>query len=275
MPELPEVETSRRQARVALLGRRIDSVEVAEDSIVFVEATPQAVTAFCQGSYVTDVGRKGKLMWLTLDGTRHLGLHLGMSGRIFARQDHTNRSVAYRHAATPNEKFHKLTVQTADSEVRLDDPRRLARVWLLSDADLGAKLGRLGPDALDDLPSPEELVARWGRKSTPIKAALLDQAVVSGIGNYLADEVLYQSRIAPARECRSLSRDEAERLWTAIQQVCGLAVAVEADARKYPADWLFHVRWGKGREGDTIRGESIVWTDIGGRTTAWVPTVQR
>ena len=112
-------------------------------------------------------------------------------------------------------------------------------------------------------------------RSAPVKALLLDQSFAAGVGNWIADEVLYQARIAPRRPARSLSRDEARRLRGALQSVVGTAVAARADSDRFPRRWLFHRRWGRDTTAVTARGEKIRHDTIGGRTTAWVPAVQR
>jgi formamidopyrimidine-DNA glycosylase len=104
---------------------------------------------------------------------------------------------------------------------------------------------------------------------------LLDQGFLAGVGNWIADEVLYQARLDPRRISSELTVSEIQRLRTKIRSVIRKAVAVDADSSRFPRTWLFHRRWGKDPEAHTIRGEKIRHTTIGGRTTAWVPGVQR
>jgi formamidopyrimidine-DNA glycosylase len=108
-----------------------------------------------------------------------------------------------------------------------------------------------------------------------VKALLLDQSFAAGVGNWIADEVLYQARIAPRRRARSLSREEARRLRAALASVVTTAVAVGADSDRFPQTWLFHERWGRDATATTARGEKIRHDTIAGRTTAWVPAIQR
>ena len=115
-------------------------------------------------------------------------------------------------------------------------------------------------------------------RKSPIKAVLLDQAFAAGIGNWIADEVLYQAGIAPKRRASTLSAAEGRRLLAKIRSVIGLAVRSGSDSDRYPRWWLFHRRWGHRRGGPpatTVRGEHIRHETVGGRTTAWVPTAQR
>jgi formamidopyrimidine-DNA glycosylase len=113
------------------------------------------------------------------------------------------------------------------------------------------------------------------RRRLPIKAALLDQGLFAGVGNWIADEVLYQARIRPDRTAASLRRAEIQRLRARLLHIVRRAVAVEADSDRFPRGWLFHHRWGKDPHARTARGERIVHATIGGRTTAWVPSRQR
>ena len=115
-------------------------------------------------------------------------------------------------------------------------------------------------------------------RKSPIKAVLLDQSFAAGIGNWIADEVLYQAGIAPKRRASTLSAAEAGRLRARIRSVIGGAVRAGSDSDRFPRWWLFHRRWGHRRGGPsatTVRGEHIRHETVGGRTTAWVPSAQR
>ena len=108
-----------------------------------------------------------------------------------------------------------------------------------------------------------------------LKALLLDQKFAAGVGNWIADEVLYQAKLDPRRRTTSLTESELRRLRTKLSLVVRTAVKANADASRYPKTWLFHHRWGKGKGAKTKRGETIRFVTIAGRTTAWVPTVQK
>ena len=113
------------------------------------------------------------------------------------------------------------------------------------------------------------------RRKTPIKAVLLDQKTFAGVGNYLADEVLYQARIAPTREASELTEEEVTKLRGAIKKVVATAVEADADETKFPDTWLFHHRWGGKRGAAKIGRYDIVRETVAGRTTAWVPALQK
>ena len=109
---------------------------------------------------------------------------------------------------------------------------------------------------------------------TPIKAALLNQKLFAGVGNWIADEVLYQIKLSPHRFCNSLTDSEVKHLRTTLLRILRKAVEVEADATRFPKTWLFHHRWGKQAETDA-QGEALRFDTVGGRTTAWVPSRQK
>lgn len=281
MPELAEVETVCRVMRRALQGKRITRVEVMRDSIFFSGTAPKTLENALLRRTVREVGRHGKFFWLSLDGDGPtIYGHLGMSGWIRAVGKQGTRLHGHGDAPFDDEagrpRFLKLGLYTQNgSGVVLTDPRRLGRVWLGTSPETERRVKRLGRDAFDDLPSASELGAMFGRRKIPIKALLLDQGALAGIGNWIADEVLYQARIAPKRSAASLTTAEVVALRRAIRSVLARAVKVEADHRRFPKSWLFEHRWGGTRGAEQIAGQRIVREEVGGRTTAWVPTRQK
>jgi formamidopyrimidine-DNA glycosylase len=281
MPELPEVETVCRVIRHALQGQRIARVEVVRDAIVFAGFTPQAIEQALLGRTVQSVGRRGKFFWLSFGGEGPtLFAHLGMSGWV--REVGLEGTRLHGHGSAPFDdeqgrpRFFKLGVYARSGRgIVLTDPRRLGRVWLGSVPEQDPRVKRLGRDAFDDLPSSSELLALLRRRKIPIKAVLLDQGALAGIGNWLADEVLYQARIAPKRSAASLTAAEVTALRRAIVSVLARAVGVGADHKRFPKSWLFEHRWGGSRGAAQIKGQPIVREEVGGRTTAWVPTRQK
>jgi len=281
MPELPEVETVCRVMRHALQGKRISHVEVVRDSIVFSGLAPSAIEKALLRRTVRAVGRRGKTFWLSLDGDGPTVYgHLGMSGWI--REVGRDGTRLHGHGDAPFEdaegrpRFLKLAVQSrAGGGIAFTDPRRLGRIWLGPSPEDEPRVQRLGRDAFDDLPSERELGAAFARRRIPIKALLLDQGALAGIGNWVADEVLYQSKIAPKRVAATLTATEVSALRRAIRSVLARAVKVGADHQRFPKSWLFEHRWGGTRGADRINGQPIIREEVGGRTTAWVPARQR
>ena len=281
MPELPEVETVCRVMRHALQGKRISHVEVMRDTLFFSGLTPTVIEKALLHRTVRAVGRRGKFFWLTLggEGPTVFG-HLGMSGWV--RELGNEGTRLHGHGRAPFEdaqgrpRFLKLGIQTrTGSGIVLTDPRRLGRIWLGPSPELEPRVQRLGRDAFDDLPSERELLASFSRRRIPIKALLLDQSALAGIGNWIADEVLYQASIAPKRSSASLTAGEVAALRRAIRSVLTRAVKVGADHQRFPKSWLFEHRWGGSRGRDQINGQPILREQVGGRTTAWVPARQK
>jgi formamidopyrimidine-DNA glycosylase len=280
VPELPEVETVRRTLSNALKGKRIVSAEFPVDDIVHSKLKPEAMEQAVLGAKVLDVGRKGKYWWLELDRRPWLFGHLGMAGWV---RDLDKDSIRLReHGNAPWEdengrpRFLKMLLEAEDGKrVAMTDGRRLARLWLAESPAHSKNIAALGPDVYADPPTPAELHKNLLKRKAPIKAILLDQSVFAGVGNWIADEVLYHAGVAPARLGSSLTMKETERLAAALHKIVSKAVEVGANKEEFPETWLFHKRWGGDRGHDEIEGETIVRQPIGGRTTAWVPSRQK
>ena len=281
MPELPEVEAARRAAQMVAKGRRIVEAHVADDPIVFEGVAPARIRRALVGRRVEAVRRHGKHLWLELDRRPWPCLHFGMTGGIHLPTGRAVRLVSDGRVRRPDwpPRFTKLHLRFAGGgELALADGRRLGRIRLRRDPATEPPISTLGFDTLHELPTASRLHALLRERNAPIKAVLLDQSFAAGIGNWIADEVLYQAGIAPKRRARTLSAAEAGRLRAKIRSVIGLAVRAGSDSDRYPRWWLFHRRWGHRRGGPpatTARGEHIRHETVGGRTTAWVPTVQR
>jgi formamidopyrimidine-DNA glycosylase len=173
-------------------------------------------------------------------------------------------------------RFTKLRLRFDDgSELAFTNARRLGRLRLREDPETEPPLSRLGFDPLLDLPGPRTFQRLLARRQARIKGVLLDQSFAAGVGNWIADEVLYQAGIDPRRRADDLDEAEVRRLRSKLDHVVKRAVAVDADKTRFPRTWLFHRRWGKNAEARTARGESIEHVVVAGRTTAWVPAVQR
>jgi formamidopyrimidine-DNA glycosylase len=280
VPELPEVETVRRVMRRALGGKIVRKVEIPPDDILLSQVPPEPFVELLTGARVTDVGRKGKYWWIELDRRPWVFGHLGMTGWI---RDLSARETRLReHGKAPlldetgRPRFLKMLLEAEDgARIAFTDARRLGRLWLAESPEADARIGKLGPDAYDELPPPESFSAMLRRRKAPIKAVLMDQSFLAGLGNWLADETLYQAGIAPKRPAAEINEDEAARLHGAITDVLRHAVEVEADYERFPENWLFHHRWGGARGTELIEGRSILRETVGGRTTAWVPDVQK
>ncbi len=201
MPELPEVETVRRVLEERLKGLAIDSYELGAPT--FYRKPPPAALEGLVGAKVEAVRRRGKYLLISLSGGKELTLHLGMSGRIVLG------------GQGPHMRF-RLTVE--GTVVNFPDARLLGRV--------GCALPEFGPEPLEDGFTADYLYKALRRRRAPIKALLMDQAIVAGLGNIYATEALYEAGIRPGRAAQSLNREETRRLAQTIKDV--LARAVEA-----------------------------------------------
>lgn len=278
MPELPEVERARRIAEGVALGRRITSLRCARDNRVFSEHSTRSFRHALLGATVVAVNRWGKQLWFELDRTPHPLFHFGMTGAFQARGV-TPLQLKAGPVEEPSRwppRFTKFRLGFEDDgELVLADARRFARVLLRDSPCSETPLCRLGFDPLYDLPAPAVFTAGIRARRATLKSVLLDQTFVAGIGNWLADEIAFQSRIDPRRPACNLTVAECQRIRTTLKHVVETAVLHNADDTQYPIAWLFHHRWGRNHGARTSKGDLIEFTAVAGRTTAWVPNRQR
>ncbi|KAF3329559.1 formamidopyrimidine-DNA glycosylase-like isoform X1 [Carex littledalei] len=276
MPELPEVEAARRALQAICVGRRIRRCSVARDSVVISGVSPLRLESALSGRSILEARRKGKNLWLRLDEPPFPSFQFGMAGAIYIKGvpvTNYKRSAVQPTDEWPS-KYSKLFVELDDGiEFSFTDKRRFARIRLLDDPESMPPISELGPDALFEPIQLNNFIDSLSQKKTGIKALLLDQCFISGIGNWIADEVLYQARIHPLQTAANLSKESCKLLHQSINEVIKHAVEVDADSSRFPSDWLFHVRWGK-KPGD-VNGEKIEFITAGGRTTAYVPELQK
>ncbi|KAJ3557688.1 hypothetical protein NM688_g1337 [Phlebia brevispora] len=165
------------------------------------------------------------------------------------------------------------------TELAFLDARRLGRIRLCKSPLTEPPISTLGFDPILSMPPLEDFKQRVRKRSCPIKALLLDQSFSAGVGNWVADEILYHARVHPEHRCNTLSDENLENLHQSMVDVCRIAVEVNADDSKFPENWLFKHRWGKGKKKHTLMlpsGEpaTIKWITVGGRTSAYVAELQ-
>jgi formamidopyrimidine-DNA glycosylase len=210
VPEILEVETARVLIGERALGREIRSVLAPDAWFLKRGLTARAVKAALRGRHFVEARRRGKLLLVdTSDDGPTLGLHLGMSGRVIVDGEAAGDPLLYA-SNRENPAWHRFGVRFVDGgALSLRDPRRLGAVELEPDE------GRLGPDALTLTRANLDAVVVPSR--APVKAVLMDQHRIAGLGNLLTDEVLWRAGIDPARPADSLDADDRVRLHRAIR----------------------------------------------------------
>src|SRR5919197_4057971 len=247
MPELPEAERARQRLET-VLGRRIDAVDDT-DTYVCRPHQPGEIASALIGHRFAAADRRGKFLWLTTEDGPTLGLHLGMSGSIALEAPHERPL------------WDRFIVEFDDgTRFALRDRRRLGRAVLNPD------FAHVGPDAA--LVGREEFRRRIGRGRAPVKARLLDQGAISGLGNLPADEALWRARLSPTRLTGELSTEELDRLRRAVR-------AATRDAIREGGAHTGRFVAARGRESSCPRcGSPLARATVGGRTTYWCPECQ-
>ena len=214
LPELPEVEITRRHLESVLVGRVLESVEISHLRTARHNSSPEEVSSRLARRRVTDVRRHGKFLEIRLDDGQIMVAHLGMSGRWSVGGDED----------TPHTHF--VAHLDDGSVVRFIDPRTFGFVAVYDEEDIAMSgLSRLGPDAWADPPSVDDLARRLEGRRAPIKALLLDQGPISGLGNIYADEALHRSGIHPLTPGGELDDEDLARLLAAVRAVLEDAIA--------------------------------------------------
>lgn len=283
MPELPEVETVRRGIAAHVVGRTVSRVEVGRERTVR-RMGREALIHGLSGTTIVAAQRRGKYLLCPLDSGEVLMIHLRMSGRVLIAEPNALRP-PHTHVVA------HLAALGDQSPIELwfVDPRTFGEV-LVFDPERAAtqvpELARLGPDPLVDEFTPEVLARQLRGKRGALKAALLDQSVVAGIGNIYADEILHRAGLRPKREPQRLAQRTVERLHSAIIDVLHAAVASGGstldDTQYVDVDGATgsyqHEHRVYGRAGDiclTCGRARISRTVVAGRTTCYCAVCQR
>ena len=201
MPELPEVETLARDLRAAAVGRTITEAWVSPDAPRLVQEMPvEAFTSGLRGRRIEDVGRRGKYLLVHLDAGLWWLVHRRMSGNLIRRP-----------ADAPDEPYIRARFGLDDgTELRFVDLRKFGTMWLTDDP--APILAKLGPEPLDGAFTVETLRGALAKRSAPVKAVLMDQSAIAGLGNLYADEALHYAGVHPLRPAKQLSSEQAARL---------------------------------------------------------------
>jgi formamidopyrimidine-DNA glycosylase len=279
VPELPEVETVRRELETHLLGRhivqaklhRLDVLRPRSHLKAFQRWSPaQHAHALLQGTRIIAVRRVGKALGLMCDAGRCMQIHLGMSGQV--RFDEAARDASHIHAEWTLDNGQQLVFR---------DPRRFGGLWpMASEKELEVHWSRLGPDALSIDHAQLSLGVHTSRRS--IKAILLDQGVIAGVGNIYADESLFEAQIHPGQPGQSLSNGQLDRLASAIRAILQQAIARGGSTLldyRTPSGLAgeaqsVHRVYGRSGLPCTRCGAVIESAPLAGRTTCWCETCQ-
>ena len=264
MPELAEVEHSRRQWDPGL-GQTVTAVRLARPEIrVFRDTDTTTLRAQLPGKTLLASQARGKQMLFQFSDDLWLGVHLGMSGEL--RLEPSPDYVPRKHD-------HLILDQTGRALV-FEDKRHFGRVRLHLGAEPPAWWSKLAPSVLSEeftLPGLARFLER--RRRTPLKAVLLMQEHFPGVGNWMADEILWRARLHPSMPAGALVPAQTQKLWQTVRWVSRTAVRIIDDNWRYPQNWLFSHRWEAGGQCPRCRA-NLSRATVGGRTTCWCPECQ-
>ena len=268
MPELPEVETYRRYLEETSLHQTITGLHVEDTKLLTTDY--DELRQKIVGRQMVGTRRVGKNLFVLLDAPYVLHLHFGMTGGL-----------AYFRHDEDTPRFARIVFFLA-SGFRLGFlcPRKFERVGLVEDVDAHLKRKKIARDGLEIAVS--ELADALLRRKTSAKVALLDQATVAGLGNWIVDEVLFQAKVHPEKNAASLVPSQIERLHAAILLVLQTAIAHEAAYGRFPTSFLIHAReWDASPYPDKNAhrlcprcATDLQVSKVGGRTTYFCPTCQ-
>lgn len=276
MPELAEVFWFSRRWAPAV-GATVTAV-AAPVSRVFRHETPESVVAALTGRRLLGCASRGKRAAFRFSDGVWLGIHLGMTGRLFPESE---RAAVFPFASeggsprAPAAKHDRLRLVMSDGAVLVyHDPRMFGEVRVSVGEGEPAWWAQAGRDPADAAWSEAAVAAhRVWRGRAPVKAVLLRQDLFPGVGNWMADEILYVARVRPGRPACALTPEERAAVCAAVRRVCREALASVGAGAEPPANWLFHRRW---RDGGRCprTGAPLVRETVGGRTSCWSPAWQ-
>ncbi len=258
MPELPELEMVRRYLDTHCLGKTLTGAVVNQPACINVP--PTAYARCVADASIEHVWRRGKMVIMDLSNGVSLIVHLALGGEVLLKpspdHDPAQTQIVLAFADGSALHFHQL---------RLGNVHAFPTYHLTT-----TRLGKLGPDALDELPAAEGLQGTYGSQGKPLKVLLLDQSLLCGIGNFYADEILFRARLHPTRRAKTLGPDDFVRLHDAIEQVLDAALRAKADgAAPFEAQVY-------GRTGEPCRrcGTPVEGLRIANRAAHFCPTCQ-
>lgn len=274
MPELPEVETIRRIIEPQVVGRTILSAEIPNPQII-AYPEPNTFAERLTRRTISSMGRRGKFLWLELEGGDRVIFHLRMTGLPLVTPP-----------GFPPEKHTHLLLHLSDgTQFRYIDPRRFGRFWYIRSDEQDAFTGmdKLGPEPNDPALTAEYLKSKLSKRRKPIKEMLHDQSIVAGIGNIYSDEILFAAKIYPGQLCSELTDDAWEELAATIPEIIAWGIDIE---KMTPEEYLT----GQGKEYRNAAhlkaygcagkpcagcGTPMERMTVGGRSSTFCPNCQR
>ena len=273
MPELAEVEFFRRRWADAAHGQRVVSVALHAKAKIFRGSDPDAIAHALPGKRLLNSEAAAKQMLFRFSGDLWLGIHLGMTGELTV-QPPTHVPAKHDH----------LVVVTTKHALVFSDHRMFGRVQFHEGKDAPAWWSEIAPPVLGPEFTGKAVAAFLARRRrAPVKAVLLMQERFPGIGNWMADEILWRAGIHPRGEAGSLTPAETKTLWrecrhvarAALEKIAGVGGKLPPDLNIHiPNTWLFHHRWEDGGRCPKT-GVPLIREEIGGRTTCWSPGRQK
>jgi formamidopyrimidine-DNA glycosylase len=273
MPELPEVDAVRRQLAAVMRGARFDRVLVRRKDLR--RPFPKHFSDRLTGRTVRNVTRRGKYLLANLSSDETLLMHLGMSGSFDVARRHGSSS---SNTAGPHD--HVVFDMSSGATITYNDPRRFGVMDLVPNERLDRHLSRIGPEPLSSEFNAASLAKACAGRRTSLKAALLDQRVVAGLGNIYASEALYLAGLSPRRRASTLAttsgqpRESARRLATAIKTVLQRAIERSTDRSYRSSRFRVYDRAGARCVTPRCRGTIRRITQTG-RSTFYCPACQR
>ncbi len=272
MPELPEVETIRRTLVGHVAGRTIETLEVRWPGALLGWQDSE-FTDIVQGQMIEGIGRRGKYLLIALKQGWTLIAHMRMTGKLL-----------YYAQPEPAEKHTHVVFRFDQGELHFNDVRKFGRILAVPTDEqmLIPSLARLGPEPLEAGFTPTVLYQRLAGKKRPIKAALLDQDVVAGLGNIYTDEALFLARLNPSRAAQSLNEKEIQVLHGAIVTVLQAGIEAQgtsfrdyrdANGEKGAFQEALQV-YGRANEPCQVCGRPLTKSRLSGRTTVFCPECQ-
>lgn len=280
MPELPEVETIARRLREVVIGKKIQNISI------YREKSFQGVPDSLVGATIQDITRRSKILQFHFDRPEKMLVHLKMTGQLIYVDAHTRLGGGHPTQDWLQElptKHTRVELELSDSaKLFFNDLRVFGWLRVLTPEEVEKELSLLGPDIIDVSVTPKYLEQMFKKRGVPIKQLVMDNAIAAGVGNIYANDALNMARISPFRPANSLSKQEIEKLYTALTTVISRGIElggatidsfrhVDGFAGDYQDEVLTY-----GREGESCKNCSgiIVRKKQGGRSTFYCPNCQ-